>query len=86
MVVTLKRHINKNERYYRISIIKNLFNEYIVERVFGNTRYITPTGKVINIFNSQYEAIEYIKVLLKKKLNKGYKQCTNKYQRFNNAI
>lgn len=50
MVVTLKRHINKNERYYRISIIKNLFNEYIVERVFGNTRYITPNGKSYKYF------------------------------------
>lgn len=39
MTVVLKKSVNKNERYYNISILANLFGDYIVERIFGNTRY-----------------------------------------------
>ena len=51
MTVVLKNSVNKNERYYNISILANLFGDYIVERIFGNTRYSSPTGNLKSIYS-----------------------------------
>ena len=35
----------KNTRYYKIDLSSTLFDEYLVERVYGNNTYKAPTGK-----------------------------------------
>lgn len=39
-----------NIRYYSIEIIATLFEEYIVERVYGNVRFKSCTGRKIMYF------------------------------------
>lgn len=73
MIIILKKNINNHQRYYKLQLIKNLFNEYMVERIFGNTSYLSPTGKIANVFNNKDEAKKYLKVILNSKLKRGYK-------------
>jgi|GEM_PF-1409262 len=73
MIIVLKRVHNKNKRYYILHLTKNLFSDYLVERVFGNENYVSSTGNIITIFNNKIEAEKYFNFLLQKKLNKGYK-------------
>lgn len=73
MTVVLKKSVNKNERYYNISILANLFGDYIVERIFGNTRYSSPTGNLKSIFTNKKEAYSYLEKILSSKIKKGYK-------------
>ncbi len=62
----------KNTRYYKIDLSATLFNEYLVERVYGNTSYKAPTGKRSNYFGSMIEAKKFIVKLIKSKQKKGY--------------
>lgn len=62
----------KNTRYYKIDLSSTLFDEYLVERVYGNNTYKTPTGKRSNYFGSLLEAKEFIFKLIKSKIKKGY--------------
>lgn len=72
--VILYRTVKRKERFYQVSIHKNLFNEYVLEKVFGSTNYSKCVGRKINIFSNYYIAhIEYMKVV-RKKLKKGYIQ------------
>jgi len=73
MIVVLKRIHKKNKRYYILHLTKTLFNDYLVERIFGNGNYVSSTGNIINIFTNESEAEKYFNLLLQKKLNKGYK-------------
>ncbi|EAJ4673153.1 polymerase, partial [Campylobacter coli] len=45
-----------NIRYYSIEIIATLFEEYMVERVYGNVRFKSCTGRKNNVFSSFNEA------------------------------
>ena len=62
----------KNTRYYKIDLSSTLVNEYLVERVYGNSTYKAPTGKRSNYFGSLLEAKEFIFRLIKSKTKKGY--------------
>lgn len=73
MRVLLKKSVSNNERYYILSILPNLFGEYIVERIFGNTQYLSPTGILKNIFKDKKEAYIYLEKILSNKISKGYK-------------
>ena len=55
MIVSLKRYVNCKERYYQISLLKSLFDSYIVECTFGNTSYLTPIGTRRVFFNLKEE-------------------------------
>ena len=62
----------KNTRYYKIDLSSTLFDEYLVERVYGNNTYKAPTGKCSNYFGSLLEAKEFILKLIKSNIKKGY--------------
>ncbi len=70
--VILYKKVNKKERYYNISIHKNLFDEYVVERIYGNSSYKAPVGIVNTSFKNIDDAKIFFKFLLDKKLAKGY--------------
>ncbi|EAK6249836.1 WGR domain-containing protein [Campylobacter jejuni] len=61
-----------NIRYYSIEIIATLFEEYIVERVYGNVRFKSCTGRKNNVFPSFNEAQIFFERLKKQKMKKGY--------------
>ena len=62
----------KNTRYYKIDLSSTLFDEYLVETVYGNNTYKAPTGKRSNYFGSLLDAKEFIFKLIKSKIKKGY--------------
>ncbi|EPN5850181.1 polymerase [Campylobacter jejuni] len=51
-----------NIRYYSIEIIATLFEEYMVERVYGNVRFKSCTGIKNNVFPSFNEAQIFLEV------------------------
>ncbi|EAK4567910.1 WGR domain-containing protein, partial [Campylobacter jejuni] len=61
-----------NIRYYSIEIIATLFEEYMVERVYGNVRFKSCTGIKNNVFPSFNEAQIFFEKLKKQKMKKGY--------------
>lgn len=69
----LYKIILQKERFYQVSIYKNLFGNYILERIYGNTSYSRPTGIVCQEFTVYILAYkEYMKII-KQKIAKGYK-------------
>lgn len=63
----------KNTRYYKIYLSKTLFNDFEIERIYGNVTYKAPTGIKINSFDDENRAIDFIKKLTFSKISKGYK-------------
>lgn len=59
-------------RYYSIEIVATLFEEYVVERVYGNVRFKSCTGRKNNVFSSFNEAQIFFEKLKKQKMKKGY--------------
>ncbi|EAH8626963.1 polymerase, partial [Campylobacter jejuni] len=49
-----------------------LFEEYMVERVYGNVRFKSCTGRKNNVFLSFNEAQIFFEKLKKQKMKKGY--------------
>ncbi len=45
MLIILTRIVNNCERYYRLMLVNNLFGECIVERIFGSSNKLSPTGR-----------------------------------------
>ena len=68
----LTRSVNNRERYYRIVLNINLFNEYVVSRIFGSCSKSKPTRIIDDYFPTKQKARLLIKKLLKEKLAKGY--------------
>ena len=76
IIVSLKRYVNCKERYYQISLLKSLFDSYIVECTFGNISYLAAIGTRRVFFNLKEDALTYLNKIVKQKLNKGYiSQC-----------
>lgn len=73
MFLSLKKTTEKgNERYYKIMVFSNLFDENILLREYGNSRYKGPTRVLENSYNEIKEAIKAALDIQKKKINKGY--------------
>ncbi|EAI7391395.1 polymerase, partial [Campylobacter upsaliensis] len=49
-----------------------LFEEFVVERIYGNTRYKSFTGQKVDIFTNYEEARDFFEMMKKKKIKKGY--------------
>lgn len=64
---------NDTKRYYELSLWKNLFGEYVVERIYGNCSYKTPTGMKKDVFDSYEKAIRFYNSIAARKNKKGYK-------------
>ncbi|MDX4028344.1 WGR domain-containing protein [Aliarcobacter skirrowii] len=73
MSILLTRIVNDKERYYKLNIEFNLFEEYLVENIYGSVKNKTPTGVIQKIFITKKEAINYVKKTIEKKIKKGYK-------------
>jgi len=77
MQTKLVRIVNKNERYYILNITSTLFGTFCLERIYGASRYKTPTRKIQNFFSSKDEVNNQYNIILKNKLKKGYKIFSN---------
>lgn len=76
MKILLTKICNGKERFYFVSLSRNLFDEYVLERIYGNISNKTPTGKKINIFNSLNDSKNMFENIVKKKLKRFYKVST----------
>lgn len=64
---------NNRIRFYKINIYKSLFNEYVVERVYGSLQNTKPTGIRKDIFSNKNTALKLVKNITETKIKKGYK-------------
>ena len=71
--VLLTNIVKDRERFYLLIINKNIFNEYILERTYGNINNNSFTGQIVNIHSSIEEAMIKLKNLLRQKQRKKYK-------------
>ena len=77
--ILLTKIVNDKERFYLIIINKNIFNEYILERIYGNTNNSSFTGKKSNIIENIEDAIIILKDIVRLKQKKHYKINFIKY-------
>ena len=73
MRTTLYKEQNSNTRYYKVELYKTIFGEFVVEGVYGNIRYKSPTGKKRMYFYTLKEAKEFFLNKIKSKIKRGYK-------------
>jgi predicted DNA-binding WGR domain protein len=70
--VMLVRVEKGRERYYKLSISKNLFGDFELDRVYGATRNKKPTRSLREFFGSLEDAVCFFNTTLKSKTAKGY--------------
>ncbi len=68
----LYRSSGHNIRYYKLEMFLSLFDEYVVQREYGNILYCAPTGIKKNIFDCKKSAKEFYCKILNLKKAKGY--------------
>jgi|GEM_PF-983475 len=80
--ITLYREVNHKVRYYKLSLILNLFGEYIFQREYGSIKALKPTRVLKDYFSSHKEACRTLEHKLREKYERGYttkikenKQC-----------
>jgi len=61
-----------NTRYYNLQIFATLFDEFMLERVYGNIRYKSHTGIKKDYFLAMADAKKKYDFLLRQKIAKGY--------------
>lgn len=80
--IILYREVNHKERYYRVSLILNLFGEYIFQRVYGSCERRKPTRTIEEYFISYSEAYRNLELKLKEKYKKGYSKKRVKERKY----
>jgi len=80
MRLTLYRRVNRRWRYYKLSIFKNLFGEYVLLRQYGSTSN-NHSSEMIDIFSNKSEAIALLEFLQFVKQKKGYIKKAQTVQR-----
>jgi len=75
--VKLYREVNKRVRYYKLSILLNLFGEYIFIKEYGSTKAKRATRTIEEYFCTLETAMSAYNQTLAKKLNRGYTKGEN---------
>jgi len=70
--ITLYREVNKRIRYYKLTILPNLFGEYILEKEYGSIKAKRATRVLCEYFLSYKEAYKKLEQTLHKKYKRGY--------------
>lgn len=69
----LKRTVNNNVRYLKLSIYPTLFDDlFLVEKVYGSVKNKKPTGVIKSFFRSYNEANIDLNKYIATKIKKGY--------------
>lgn len=71
MKIMLYRRVGQRWRYYKLSINKNLFGDYILSRQYGSI-INSHSFEKINILKTKIEANNLFLFFLRMKLKKGY--------------
>ena len=70
--ILLTRKVKNKIRYYTLTIFKNLFGEYILEKSFGSVANKKPTRNIVEIYPTFEESIIEYQKTISKKSKKGY--------------
>lgn len=71
--VSMVRTTDKgNVRYYKLDMEKTLFDDYCVERKYGNIKFKSHTGLRVNYFEKMEQATQFFDRILRNKKRKGY--------------
>lgn len=68
----MKRFVNDRERWYRIEIVRNLFDEWLLIRSFGSVYKAAPLGTICQTFPDMESADKAYIQLTQKKSKRGY--------------
>lgn len=71
--ILLTRIVKDRERFYLLIINKNIFNEYTLERTYGNLNNKSFTGRIFNILPNIEDAILKLKKIVRNKQKRRYK-------------
>ena len=71
--ITLLRVVNSKTRYYKIIISKTLFDDTLLERVYGSTYNRSYTGIKKEYFKEYKNACIRFKNIVESKIKKGYR-------------
>ncbi|WP_151899642.1 molybdenum metabolism regulator [Sulfurimonas hydrogeniphila] len=75
--ITLYREVNHKIRYYKLSLMLNLFGEFIFSKEYGSLKRPKPTRVIEEYYKSYKEAYTHLQSKLQQKYKKGYKECIN---------
>lgn len=69
------RFENKNKkRYYKIILSRDLFNEWVITKVWGSLN--NASGRIVHIHAPSYEtSLSMIEKLIKLRKKRGYELC-----------
>lgn len=74
MRLTMKRLVNDRERWYRLEVVPNLFDEWLLIRSFGSMYKATPLGIICQTFPDMESVDKACIQLTQKKSKRGYTQ------------
>lgn len=72
MSIKLMRNVNGRFRYYILSVTKNLFNAWLLEKIYGSSSNKKPTRILYTEFQDEASAVNQMKLKVEEKLRKGY--------------
>ena len=72
MRARLRRKSRMDGVFYDVGIYRTLFNEYLLERMWGNSSNVNPTGFRRNYYSSKTEAVKAFLTVLENAKKKGY--------------
>ncbi|MDF1875637.1 WGR domain-containing protein [Sulfurimonas sp. SAG-AH-194-I05] len=71
--IILQREVNKRMRYYKLSVMRNLFGEYIFICEYGSMCAKKPTQRLEFYFSSYTDAYKSLEKKYMQKYKRGYR-------------
>lgn len=71
-IYKLYREVNSHIRYYSLKVYKTLFDEYVLEKEYGNIKNKAPTGVKRDYFKTLSSALIARTKKIQEKIKKGY--------------
>lgn len=69
---TLSRAVNGRIRYYKVSVYKTLFGDYVLEKEYGGIKNKKPTGIIKEYITDKTLVFSKAAETIKSKMKRGY--------------
>ena len=73
-VIRMKRIVNDKTRYYILHVSKDLFGNWLLEKIYGSISNFKPTRILRLQFHSRESAFEEFEKCIVLKMKKGYER------------
>jgi len=77
--ITLYREVNHKVRYYKLSLMLNIFGEYIFTKEYGSLKRAKPIRVIEEYYESYKTVYQYFEKKLQEKYKRGYKKLNPDY-------